>query len=102
MGYESRQQERNETKRVFMVCEDEGTRKDFADLLKRVSSVMSAVETFADKMADLDEDAANLTDLAAPTIERFWLTIVSVYPNGPRQMQSDIKSIGDFTIRSAK
>jgi hypothetical protein len=26
------------------------------------------------------------------------LTLMNIYPNGPQQMQVDIKSIGDFTV----
>lgn len=87
-----------ESKRVFMVCEDEPTRKDLADMLKRVSSTMAAVEIFMDKLTEMDEDVPGAEDLAWPLVHRMMLTLVSLYPTGPRQMQEDIKSIGDFSV----
>lgn len=82
-----------------MICENEETRLDVADMLKRVSSSMSALEVFSDKMADLDEDDPNLTSKVAPMVERLSLTLIMLYPNGPSQMQADIKSIGDFSVK---
>jgi hypothetical protein len=88
----------NETRKIFMVCQDEETRKDAADMLKRVSSIMAAVETFVDKLTELDEDAPGAEELAWPMLNRLMLTLMNIYPNGPQQMQVDIKSIGDFTV----
>lgn len=85
--------------RIYMVCEDDETAKEAAIMFQRVSAALSAVDTFADKMSDLDEDAPNLDDLAAPLITRLTLTLMQIYPNA-RQMSVDVKSIGDFTVRT--
>ena len=88
----------NET-RIMMVARTESDRSEAANLMKRVSSAMSVVLTFSDKMADLDEDDADLANQCAPLIERLMLTLMSIYPD-QRQMMADIKSFGDFTVRT--
>jgi hypothetical protein len=84
--------------KVYMVCTDDQTSVDVGKLLKRVSSAMSAIDSFHDRMCELDEDSPNLENQVSPLLERLTLTLMSIYPN-PAQMQADIKSIGDFTVR---
>lgn len=88
-----------EQDRIFMVCGSDGVAKDMGDMLKRVASALSAVDVFSDFMCKLDEDDPNLADTAAPAITRLTLTLMQLYPNA-RQFTEDIKSIGDFTVRS--
>jgi hypothetical protein len=56
---------------------------------------LSAVDSFSDKMTELDEDGPNLTAQVGPLLERLTLTLMQLYPNA-RQMAADVKSIGDF------
>lgn len=84
--------------KIFMICTDEQTGRDAGELLKRVAAAMSAIDSFSDKMCELDEDAPDLDAKVGPLIERLTLTLMSIYPNA-NQMRADIKSIGDFTVR---
>jgi hypothetical protein len=85
--------------KVLMVCETEADGADVSAMLKRISSALSAVDSFSDKMTELDEDAPNLTEQVAPMLERLTLTLMSIYPDA-RQMAADVKAIGDFTVRT--
>jgi hypothetical protein len=84
--------------RVAMVCETESEAADVRNMLTRIAAALSAVDTFHDKMSDLDEDAPDLTAQVAPLIERLTLTLMGIYPN-PRQFDLDIKAIGDIAVR---
>lgn len=81
------------------MCPDEETRKDVGDMLKRVASALAAVDTFTDKMVELDEDAPDLSNKVGSLLERLTLTLMELYPN-PRQFRADIESIGDFSVRT--
>lgn len=83
-----------------MICTDDELAKDVGDVLRRVSSTMSAFDAFSDGLDKVDEDGPNFAAEFAPVLERFLLTVTAIYPNGPGQMQADIKSIGDFTVRT--
>lgn len=85
--------------KVYMVCTNEQDSKAVGEMLKRVSSALSAVDTFSDKMCEMDENAPDLADVAGPAIERLVLTLMGLYPD-PRQMAADYKAIGDFTVRT--
>lgn len=84
--------------RVFMICGDDETAKNVGDCLKRVASTMSAMDTYFDKICELDEDAPDFEDKFAPVLSRLTMTMMAIYPN-PKQIQGDIQSIGDFTVR---
>lgn len=84
---------------VFMVCGSDEVAKDVGDCLKRVSSTMSAFDAFTDALEGVDEDGPDFMEQLGPVLHRFMLTVTSVYPDA-RQMQADITSIGDFTVRT--
>lgn len=86
--------------KAFMVCENEDDGREVAAMLKRVAAALSAVDSFSDKMCELDEDSPELTSHVAPLLERLTLTLMSLYPNS-EQFAEDIKAIGDFTVRTA-
>lgn len=85
--------------KIYMVCTSEDVRKDAAEMFKRVSAALAAVDTFSDKMTELDEDDPNIADAAAPLVIRLTMTLMQLYPNA-KQMAVDVKSIGDFTVRT--
>ena len=87
-----------EQKKILMVCYDDETQRDAGEMFKRVSAALSAVDTFCDASAKLDENAPNLTQQYAPLIERLVLSLMAIYPIS-EQLAIDAKSIGDFTVR---
>ena len=84
---------------VLMVVRTDKDSAEVSAMFKRVSSAMSAIMTFSDKMAELDEDGPNLTAEVGPLLARLTLTLMSIYPNS-RQMDVDIESIGDFSTKT--
>lgn len=85
--------------KIYMVCTSEEVRADAAEMFKRVSAALSAVDTFSDKLTEIDEDGPDFEQEFAPVLNRLILTLMTIYPNS-RQMAVDVKSIGDFTVRT--
>lgn len=92
--------EQTNRRTIAVVTPDKNTEREVTDMFKRVSATMSAFFSFSKDMADLDIDADTLDVIdAAETLHtRLFVTIMQIYPN-PGQMEADIKTIGDFTIR---
>lgn len=92
-------QANEELARIYMICTSEEVRADAAEMLKRVSAALSAVDTFFGKLAELDEDGPDFVRELGPVLHRLTATLMALYPNA-RQMAADVKTIRDFTVRT--
>lgn len=92
-------QANEELARIYMICTSEEVQRESAAMLKRVSAALSAVDTFFDKLTELDEDNPDFVRELGPVLHRLTVTLMALYPNA-RQMAVDVKTIGDFTVRT--
>lgn len=86
----------NKEEKVVVGFPNDELRNEFDDFLRRTNGALKSLQTFMDEMAELDEDAPDLTQQCSPFIEKLMTELVLNYPT-PDYLEADLKTLSMVT-----